>query len=152
MSAAELIGLVISDDNEVVGIYTAEEGTSVKDCYFNNDPYGIVNYCGFKDMEFKPFEKTVRIENAEANSVEYGYSPEYKSLLSMLKPGKCVGVIQLTNGYILIKDTYAFRADLKLVRPDGSATVQAYEKQVVVSDEDDVCNIDESVLVAMEVI
>lgn len=152
MSVAKLVGLVISDDDEVAGIYTAEEGTGVKDCYFNNDPYGIVNYCGFKDLEFRPLQATVHVDCDNTGSTTCEHSPEYKSLLSMLRPNECVGVIQLTNGYILIKDTYAFKADLKLINANGSATVHAYEKQVVVSDEDDVCNIDEGVLSAMEII
>ncbi|MCI9050332.1 MAG: hypothetical protein HFI05_00170 [Lachnospiraceae bacterium] len=132
------VGAIITDMGDITELIAKESGDGAYDLYYNNDPYGIINFYGFRDLRFKPIETECTIAVNEGsvlknNSEEYIYAVE--ALKRKLR-GEAVGIAFLEDGFLIIKDAEYFTAVIQPIRLGEREEIE-YKQFIDVSEVDD---------------
>jgi len=133
-NAFGIIGVIMTDTRDLADIVSCEIGNERKDCFFNNDPYGVVNLNGFQDLTFKYISKYERDSKGGLAS-----SKEYLQACSMLADetyGKLQGIIFCEEGTILIDDAVYFDARIMPTK-NGETEIVPFTGEVISSEMDE---------------
>lgn len=147
MSEYKIVGVVFSTDGDLVDIVSTDFGFGIKDCFYNNDPFGIVCFSGFKNHEFVEVEKYIREEG------KWIVNPDYEAECEVVKTGvlgACKGALFFKDGILLIQDTVFFKGVFQKKQSDDTYIEEKYVDFVDVSDEEDL--VDAELLNALDLL
>lgn len=141
MTNVKLCGVVITDDGSVADVFAFENKDGSVDCYYNNDPYGIVGLFGFKGLKIGSIG--VAGVTAETSDISPTYAAVRDTVVQRVR-GDYVGAIYLEDGLLLIKDLTMFEAVIQ-GHKIGERPAKEYTEYIDVADIDDECDDYESI-------
>lgn len=121
------VGMVLTDGDDLNKILTESVDKPGADCYYNNEPYGIVGLYGFGSYRLK-----------EVNlSTEEGQKKwqELKQIMTLELYGAVQAIIVCAEGLILVRDIRSFKAEL--LKQKSSIPSKLPEDLVIVCDAED---------------
>lgn len=137
MSEIRLCGVVVTDDGSIADVFAADNADGTTDCFYNNDPYGIIGLFGFKDIKIGSIG--VAGVTAESSDITPLYGAVRETVVQRVR-GDYIGAIYLEDGLLLIKDLTVFEGVIQGHKVGERETVE-YTEYVDVADIDDECDI-----------
>lgn len=138
MSDFYVVGAIITDAGDITELIARRGKGNSYDLYYNNDPYGIINFYGFKGLQFKAIETEHVVEENHKGVIKEA-SEEYTYAVEALKRrlrGDAVGIAFLEDGLLIIKDTEYFSATIQPTRLGEGEEIE-YKQFVDISEVDD---------------
>jgi len=121
------VGMILTDDGDLREVLTEDVGKPGADCYYSNEPYGVVGMHGFGNYHLKEVNLSTEVGRKKWE--------ELKQIITHELYGAVQAVLTCAEGLILVRDVESFEAEL--LQPKSKSLTRLQDNLVVVCDAED---------------